>query len=98
LERAPQYTTQTSEAYLEYDYKKMANFTPPLTRKKPTDTDDVYETNSYNIQDEIKQADDVAKEQRYHYKGKQMTLTCETDIDLGGQKRQDKVLAATCYI
>ena len=43
---------------------------------------------SYNIHDEIKQADDVdvAKEQRYHYKGKQLTLTYETDIDLGGQK------------
>jgi hypothetical protein len=64
----------------------MIGFTPPLTRKKPTDNNDVYETKEYNIQDEITQNDDYPKQQDYHYKGRQMTLTCETDIDLGGQK------------
>ena len=64
----------------------MVTFTPPLTRKKPTDTNDIYDTSPYNIQDEIKQNDDNKKTQEYHYKGKQMTLTFETDIDLGGQK------------
>jgi hypothetical protein len=47
---------------------------------------DVYDTTPYNIQDEIKQNDDIPKTQDYLYTGQQMTLTCETDIDLGGQK------------
>ncbi len=57
-----------------------------FTRKKPTDTSDVYDTSQYNMQDEIKQNNDREETQEYHYKEKQPTLTCETDIDLGGQK------------
>ena len=86
LERVLQYTAQTGNAYLEYDHQKMIGCTPPLTRKKPTDKLDVYETQDYNAQDEIPQNDDHETKQDYHYKGRQMTLTCETDIDLGEEQ------------
>ena len=87
LDRALQYTLiQTKDAYLEYDYVKMSKFKPPETRKKPTDKTDIYDTSEYNIQDEIPNNDDVELHQEYLYKGEQITLTCETDIDLGGQK------------
>ena len=86
LDRALQYTLQTKDAYLEYDYGKMSKFTPPETRKKPTDKMDIYDTSEYNIQDDIPNNNDVELHQEYLYKGEQITLTCETDIDLGGQK------------
>jgi hypothetical protein len=65
----------------------MANFTPPPTRKKPTDLD----TSLYNFVDEyttddgIPQVDDKEPTQEYTHPGRTMTITCQTDIDLGGQ-------------
>ena len=32
LERALQYTVQTKDAYLEYDFEQMSNFKTPETR------------------------------------------------------------------
>ena len=71
---------------MEYDYNRMSQFTPPETRKKPTDKTDIYNTDDYNIQDEIPNNDDIELKQEYLYKRPQLKLTCETDIDLGGQK------------
>jgi hypothetical protein len=64
----------------------MTGFQPPPTRKKPTDNaKEKYEVNEYNMQDGIKHTDDTEKIQEYIYKGEQLTLTCQTDIDLAGQ-------------
>jgi hypothetical protein len=64
----------------------MTGYTPPKTRKKPTDNaTKQYEVNEYNNDDGITQNDDVDKKQDYEYTGEQMTITCQTDIDLAGQ-------------
>jgi hypothetical protein len=39
----------------------------------------------YCLIDGIPQQDDVPITQTYIYEGPQMTLTCQTDIDMGGQ-------------
>jgi hypothetical protein len=62
----------------------MITYTPPLTRKKPTDIINPY-TVDYCLTDGIPQADDIPLAQLYTYNGKQMILACQTDIDLGGQ-------------
>ena len=40
LKRALTYAVQTKDAYLLFSREAMQSFTPPKTRKKPTDTDD----------------------------------------------------------
>jgi hypothetical protein len=86
VDRAIEYTIKTKEAHLVFSHAKMAGFQPPPTRKKPTDNaKDKYDVSEYNIQDGIKHTDDTEKTQEYIYKGEQLTLTCQTDIDLAGQ-------------
>jgi hypothetical protein len=86
VDRAIEYTIKTREANLNFSYERMKGFQPPPTRKKPADKEkDKYEVSEYNMQDGIKQEDDTHKEQEYIYKGEQLTLTCQTDIDLAGQ-------------
>ena len=84
LTRTLQYLHQTSNARLKYIRKDMIIYTPPLTRKKPTDIINPY-TVDYCLTDGIHQTDDIPITQQYTYKGKQMILACQTDIDLGGQ-------------
>jgi hypothetical protein len=52
----------------------MQSFMPPITRKKPADTDTQgYDTENYNLEDGIKGP------------GERVIQTCMTDIDLAGQ-------------
>ena len=69
LDRALQYTPQTKDTYLEYDYKNMSTFTSPETRKKPTDKLDIYDTDDYNIQDEIPNNDEYRSKARISLQG-----------------------------
>ena len=88
LKRAVRYAAQTKDAYLLFDHDAMQSYTPPKTRRKPTDTESTcYETQEYNMEDGIKQPDDDRKEQEYIYTGTgaQVIQTCMTDIDLAGQ-------------
>jgi hypothetical protein len=64
----------------------MLLWKPPPTRKKPTDMPNIYnEAVNYNIQDTIKQPDEISSEQTYCHPGPQLILSCQTDIDLGGE-------------
>ena len=63
----------------------MTGYTPPKTRKKPTDGETDYETTHYNIDDGIVHTDEEHQTQEYKHTGEQLTLTCQTDIDLAGQ-------------
>jgi hypothetical protein len=86
VDRAIEYAIKTSHAYLSYSYARMTGYTPPKTRKKPTDqTGKEYEVNEYNVNDGITHKDEQRKEQQYVYNGEQLTLSCQTDIDLAGQ-------------
>jgi hypothetical protein len=66
LTRALTYAAKTKDAYLLFNHDAMQSFTPPKTRKKPTDTDDTcYNTERYNIDDGIRQPDDLKQKQAY---------------------------------
>ena len=54
LNRALLYIKRTSNAYLEYSHDKMIQYQPPPTRKKPTDTTDVYDV-TYNTMVKLRQ-------------------------------------------
>ena len=84
LTRTLQYIHQTSKARLKFDRTNMMKYTPPLTRKKPTDIINPYNVD-YCLTDGIAQTDDTPVTQSFSYKGHQMILACQTDIDLGGQ-------------
>ena len=79
-----QYLHQTSTARLKFERNNMMKYTPPLTRKKPTDIINPYNVD-YCLTDGIVQTDDTSVTQSFSYKGHQMILACQTDIDLGGQ-------------
>jgi hypothetical protein len=71
-----------------FSHDAMQSYTPPKTRRKPTDTDNQeYKTTEYNVTDGIKQPDDETPAQEYTYKGtgEDVIQTCMTDIDLAGQ-------------
>ncbi len=86
VDRALEYTVKTKDAHLVFSHKRMTGFIPPPTRKKPTDnTKDKYDVQDYVQDDGIKQEDDQEQKQEYEYKGEQITVTCQTDIDLAGQ-------------
>ena len=86
VDRAIEYTIKTKNAHLLFSHEHMTGYQPPPTRKKPTDNaKEKYEVNDYNMQDGIQQADDKDRKREYVYKGEQLTLTCQTDIDLAGQ-------------
>ncbi len=84
VQRALVYAIRTKDAYLHFSHGKMQNYTPPKTRKKPTDTTDFYNTD-HNTSDGITHVDDNHPNQTYRHKGPQLTLVCQTDIDLAGQ-------------
>jgi hypothetical protein len=74
----------------------MSNYTLPKTRKKPTDVATDYDTD-YNTQDGITHVDDRDEDtSQYTHKGEQLTLSCQTDIDLAGQ--QDTRQSTSAYI
>ncbi len=52
VKRAILYAIRTQNAYLNFSNTRMQGYTPPKTRKKPTDTTTDYETD-YNLQDGI---------------------------------------------
>jgi hypothetical protein len=88
LKRAVRYAAQTKDAYLLFDHDAMQSYTPPKTRRKPTDTETTcYETQEYNVEDGIRQPDDEQQVQEFIYKGtgEHVIQTCMTDIDLAGQ-------------
>ncbi len=90
LKRALRYAAQTKDAYLLFDHDAMQSYTPPKTRRKPTDTETetaCYETGEYNMEDGIKQPDDQPQIEEFTYTGpgEHVTQTCATDIDLAGQ-------------
>jgi hypothetical protein len=73
---------------------------PPKTRKKPTDQDTKrYDTDSYNIDDGIKQPDDELTRQDFTYKGpgENVIQTCMTDIDLAGQVETRQSTSGTMH-
>ncbi len=62
VDRAIEYATKTSYAYLSYFYTRMTGYTPPKRRKKPTDqTGKEYEVNEYNVNDGITHKDEQRK-------------------------------------
>ena len=87
LQRALLYAKRTAHATLRFRYTDMSSYTPPPTRKKPTDLDtSLYDfVDEYSVDDGIPQVDDDEMKQEYLYDGEQMTITCQTDIDLAGQ-------------
>ena len=61
-------------------------WTPPPTRKKPTDVKNTNdEVCNYNLQDNIIQPDKISSPQSYCHLGPQLVLSCQIDIDLGGE-------------
>ena len=84
VKRAILYAVRTQDAYLNFSHTHMHGYTPPKTRKKPTDITTDYDTD-HNLQDGITHADDKNTTQDYEYTGEQLTLTAQTDIDLAGQ-------------
>ena len=86
VERAIEYTVKSKHAHLTFSHKKMTGFIPPPTRKKPSDNQkEIYEVNNYNQDNGIQHTDEKELQQDYIYKGEQITVTCQTDIDLAGQ-------------
>ncbi len=86
VERAIEYTVKSKHAHLTFSHKRMTGFTPPPTRKKPSNNQkEIYEVNDYNQDDGIQHIDEKELQQDYIYKGEQITVTCQTDIDLAGQ-------------
>jgi hypothetical protein len=85
--RALNYISQTADARLVYDRDSLLRYTPPKTRRKPTDLDEsLYDlVDKYNIDDGIPQPDDNPLSQDYVYPGHQMTICVYSDTDLGGQ-------------
>jgi hypothetical protein len=81
------YAHKTKDAHLKFSHtsKHMTNYQPPKTRKKPNDTLNQYDTETYNSFDGITLVDDRPPQQDYMHNGEQATLTCLTDIDLAGQ-------------
>ena len=86
LSRQLQYLSQTTGARLLYSHDEMLSYSPPPTRRKPTDSDE----NIYAIAQQcefdagIPQHDDHPVKQEYVYDGKPMVVTVHTDADLGG--------------
>jgi hypothetical protein len=86
VERAIEYTVKSKHAHLTFSLARMQGFTPPKTRKKPTDyKKEKYAVEDYNQDDGIEQVDEKDIAQDYIYKGDQITTTGQTDIDLAGQ-------------
>jgi hypothetical protein len=87
LKGAVRYAAQTRGAYLLFSHDAMQSYTPPKTRRKPTDTDNQeYESREYNVTDGITQPDDETPPQeciQRHWRTRDST--CMTDIDLAGQ-------------
>ena len=85
LPRALQYAAQTADYKLTYHGPTMTSYNPPSTRKKPTDTINPYQDiTEANLDDPIPMPDDKERTRDYIYKGKQLEITIQSDIDLGG--------------
>ena len=77
----------------------MTGYTPPLTRRKPTDSINAYDVDHFNTYDGIQHVDDQQEEQGYIHHGAPLTLTCLTDIDLAGQPdTRQSTSAYTLYL
>jgi hypothetical protein len=75
----------------------MTGYTPPKTRRKPTDTITAYDVDHFNTYDGIKQVDEDEQQQDHIHEGE--TLTCLTDIDLAGQlDTRQSTSAYTLYL
>jgi hypothetical protein len=87
LQRALLYAKRTSHATLHFRHSQMSSYSPPPTRKKPTDLDtSLYDfVDEYTVDDGIKQTDAEDIKQEYLYKGDTITISCQTDVDLAGQ-------------
>ena len=87
LRRALLYVTRSGHAKITYERESMAGYVPPPTRRKPgDDTGNIYQlVERYNLPDAMQHCDDKKVTQDFLYEGPSMFLTCETDIDLGGQ-------------
>ena len=100
LNRAVKYAAQTSGAYLSFRHDAMLSYTPPKTRKKPTDQDTkCYATDDYNLNDGITQPDDAPTRQDFVYTGpgENVIQTCMTDIDLAGQVETRQSTSGTMH-
>ena len=78
---------RTAHATLRFRCTDVSSFTPPPTRKKPTDLDASLHdfVDEHSVDDGIPQVDDDEMKQDYLHDGVQMTITCQKDIDLAGQ-------------
>ena len=65
VNRALVYAVRTADAYLRFSHTNMTGYTPPKTRKKPTDGATDYETTHYNIDDGIVHTDEEHQKQEY---------------------------------
>ena len=79
LDRTLTYITQTHNAHLIFDHDKMASYTLPPTRKKPTQQTDIYNVDEYNTTDHVPHHDDKESIQEYTYKGLHCMVVCYTD-------------------
>ena len=84
VKRALLYAVRTQHAHLNFSHAKMTGYTPPKTRKKPTDITTEYDTD-YNTVDGISHHEEEQTQQTYVHSGEQLTIVAQTDIDLAGQ-------------
>jgi hypothetical protein len=99
VNRALIYSYRTKDAHLRFSSLLMKDYTPPQTRRKPTDAITVYDVEHFNTYDGIKHVDETEHDQTYIHPGESLTLTCLTDIDLAGQPdTRQSTSAYTLYL
>ena len=99
VKRALIYSHRTKDAHLRFSSILMKDYTPPKTRRKPTDAFTTYDVDHFNTYDGIQHVDDQPQQQDYIHTGDQVTLTCLTDIDLAGQPdTRQSTSAYTMYL
>jgi hypothetical protein len=77
----------------------MSGYTPPPTRRKPTDAITTYDVEHFNTYDGINHVDDTEQEQTYLHPAEPLTLPSLTDIDLAGQPdTRQSTSAYTLYL
>jgi hypothetical protein len=77
----------------------MMGYTPPKTRRKPTDAITAYDVEHFKTYDGIQHVDEQQEKQDYIHQGESLALTCLTDIDLAGQPdTRQSTSAYTLYL
>jgi hypothetical protein len=65
LNRALTYSYRTKDPHLRFSSLLMTGYTPPKTRRKPTDAITAYDVDHFNTYDGIKHVDEQEQQQDY---------------------------------